>query len=100
MTYPKMGYRNRRFYFALVSFSAAKREHRAIAQLVRQHREGTGLTQEQLAKKLGKPQSFVSKVENGDRVLDIPELRSICHALDITFVQFINELDALLNASK
>jgi hypothetical protein len=37
-------------------------------------REAAKLTQAQVAAKLGKPQSYVSKVESGERRIDPPEL--------------------------
>lgn len=38
------------------------------------------LTQAQLAVRLGKPQSFVAKYENGDRNLDFLEVLDVCRA--------------------
>jgi transcriptional regulator with XRE-family HTH domain len=35
----------------------------------------------ELAKRLAKPQSYVSKFESGERKLDLPELDEICRAL-------------------
>ncbi len=40
-------------------------------------------TQSEIAHRLGKPQSFVSKYESGERRLDIVEFMDICRALDI-----------------
>lgn len=37
-------------------------------------RKAVGLTQQQVAEKLQRPQSFVSKVENGERRIDVVEL--------------------------
>ena len=37
-------------------------------------RQGFGLTQVDVAEKLKKPQSFVSKIERGERRLDVVEL--------------------------
>lgn len=37
-------------------------------------REAAGMTQEKVAKELGRPQSFVSKVETGERRIDPTEL--------------------------
>ncbi len=39
------------------------------------------LTQAELASRLRKPQSFVSKFESGERKLDLPELEAVSEAL-------------------
>ena len=43
----------------------------ALLRLLRDLREARGWTQEQLAEKLGRPQSTVSKIEAGERKLDV-----------------------------
>ncbi len=45
-------------------------------------RKERGVTQTQLAERLGKPQSFVSKVEQGARRLDVIEFYAICRAME------------------
>ena len=47
-------------------------------QTLKQMRLDAQITQAQLANMLGKPQSFVSKYENGDRSLEISEVYLIC----------------------
>ncbi len=42
-----------------------------------------GITQQQLSEKLNRPQSFVSKYENGERRLDFIETIKICNALNL-----------------
>jgi transcriptional regulator with XRE-family HTH domain len=54
------------------------------------------LRQIDLAKRLGKPQSFVSKYENGERRLDLTEVYSVCKALNISFVTFAERLEKTL----
>ncbi len=49
-----------------------------------------GLTQIELSKALGKPQSYVSKYENGERKLDYVEVREICQALGVSMQKFNN----------
>lgn len=44
-------------------------------------RSGRKLTQVQLAAKLGKPQSYVSKYETGERKLSVGDFLVICEAL-------------------
>ena len=49
-------------------------EYQMMVERLRQARETAGLTQDRVAEELGKPQSFVSKVENGERRIDPVEL--------------------------
>lgn len=64
--------------------------------LLRQVRREADLTQEEVARRVGQPQSFVSKYESGERCLDILELRSVCAALGVPFIDFIQRLEHLL----
>jgi transcriptional regulator with XRE-family HTH domain len=50
------------------------------------------LTQKDLAKKLGKPQSYISKYENGDRYLDFIEVVAVCQACNYGLAQLIEDL--------
>lgn len=51
-----------------------------------------GLTQLALAKKLGRPQSFVSKYERGERRLDVIEFLEVAQALGLDPPNFIRKL--------
>lgn len=64
--------------------------------MLRDIRKSSELSQQELAKRLEKPQSFVSKYESGERRLDILELREICIALNISLIDFIKQLDVSL----
>lgn len=48
--------------------------YKAVIFKLKEARLQSGLSQEQAAKKLGKPQSFVSKIELCERRLDVAEL--------------------------
>ena len=50
---------------------------------VRRLRVERKLTQEQLAAKLDRPQSYVAKYETGDRRLDVIELVEVCELLRV-----------------
>jgi transcriptional regulator with XRE-family HTH domain len=49
-------------------------KYKTVLQNLIKARQESGLTQVNVAEKLKKPQSFVSKVERGERRLDIVEL--------------------------
>ena len=55
-----------------------------------------GLSQAQLAKKLGKPPSFVGKYELGERRLDAIELLVVLRALEREPCSFIKVIDSQL----
>lgn len=56
---------------------------------LRTARESAGLSQSELAQKLGRPQSFVSKIEGGERRLDLIEALELCTALEISLAKLI-----------
>jgi len=58
-------------------------KYKHFCELLAEARESKGLTQKQVANKLGKPQSFVSKYENGERRLDVLEFVQICKAIGV-----------------
>lgn len=71
--------------------STFTQDYAKFVRLLRQSREAAGLTQEQLAEKLGQGQSFVSKFERGERRLDVVELNVICQAIGISLVEFVQD---------
>ena len=50
-------------------------EYLKIVKKLKQARLDAGLTQQEVAEKLKKPQSYVSKVEAGEQRIDIIELK-------------------------
>ena len=61
--------------------SIYSREYEAVISALVDARKAAEVTQVQLAEKLGKPQSYVSKIENRERRLDIVEFFHICRAI-------------------
>lgn len=55
-------------------------------------REGEGLTQVQVAQRLGKPQSYVSKLESSERSLHMSEVFDYADALGIEVETFVGIL--------
>jgi transcriptional regulator with XRE-family HTH domain len=60
-----------------------------LQKLLRQIRVDAELSQTELASRLRKPQSFVSKYESGERRLDLVELQEICNAVGIDLARFV-----------
>lgn len=58
-----------------MSKSIYSKEYEKIIERLRKARIEEGLTQQQVANKLGKPQSYVSKIESGERRLDVVEIK-------------------------
>jgi transcriptional regulator with XRE-family HTH domain len=52
-------------------------------------RKSAGLKQSDLAKRLGRHQSYVSKVEQGERRLDVVEFVEFAHAIDTDPVKIL-----------
>ncbi len=67
---------------------------RLIATLVAV-RKGAGIRQQALAKKLGRPQSFIAKYEGGERRIDIIEFVAIARALGADPVKLLRDFVAV-----
>jgi len=68
------------------------RDYLKFCRLLREARNASGLTQLQLAQRLHKPQSYVSKYELGERRLDIIEFLKICKSLSLNPIIIIDSL--------
>ncbi|MGL5194500.1 MAG: helix-turn-helix domain-containing protein [Chroococcales cyanobacterium] len=56
-------------------------------------RQSSKLTQVQVAQRLHKPQSFVSKYERGERRLDVVEFLEVAKALEVNPSELLIQLD-------
>jgi transcriptional regulator with XRE-family HTH domain len=65
--------------------------YQALLQMLRERRLKLGLSQTEVANRLGWGQTTVSKVEVGERRIDVEELRQLCEALEIDFVKFVRQ---------
>ena len=65
---------------------------------LRAARHAKGVTQTELALRLGATQSFVSKCERGERRLDLIETRAFCEALTLDFLAFVTAVHESLSA--
>ncbi|WP_431274334.1 helix-turn-helix domain-containing protein [Variovorax ureilyticus] len=66
--------------------------HTKLRELLAQARDDAGLKQAQVAALLKRPQSFVSKYENGERKLDVIEFIEVCKALGVSPSTLIDQL--------
>lgn len=73
---------------------------RILLDLLRNIRKVAGLRQDDVAERLGRPQSFVSKYESGERRLDILELYDVCEALGLKLNNFVEKLEVNLKDNK
>lgn len=76
------------------------REQQKLIALLRQLRVDAELRQVDLAKRLRRPQSFVSKYETGERRLDLIELREVCAALGVPILEFVKQFEDSLPKPK
>lgn len=78
--------------------TALAAEYKALLGRLILARKTAALTQHALAALLGKPQSFVSKYESGDRRLDVVEFVIIARALGVDATAIVHEMDLRLSA--
>jgi len=70
-----------------MSKSIYSREYKNTIEKLKKARLEIGLKQEEVAKKLKKPQSYISKIERGERRIDVAELQELAkiYKKDINF---------------
>ena len=62
-------------------------ENQIFCSMLRDERTNRGLSQNHLAEKLDKPQSFIAKVEKGERRVDLIEFLTIAKAMELDPIQ-------------
>ena len=76
----------------VASKSLFSKEYDCFLRLLREAREKAGLTQAEAAKRLKRPQSFVSKCESGERRVDVVEFIAFCKAYGADVNKLLGEL--------
>ncbi|MEJ1165565.1 helix-turn-helix transcriptional regulator [Variovorax sp. CCNWLW186] len=66
--------------------------YKKLRRLLAQARTDSGLTQAQVADRMKRPQSFVSKYENGERQLDVIEFVAVCKAIGVSAPELLTQL--------
>ena len=69
------------------------REYSILLKLLVESRHNASLTQEELGSALAIEQPAVSKIERGDRRIDLVELKLICDKLGTGLVDFVREFE-------
>lgn len=72
--------------------SLHSRKYHVMIECLAAMRQLKGITQELLATCLEKPQSYVSKYENGERRLDLIEVMDICKCIDYDIDDLIEKI--------
>ena len=65
------------------------RKHTQLRKLLTKARKDANLTQTQLAERLNRRQAYVSRIERGERRIDVVEFLDLAHALGIQPGKFI-----------
>lgn len=71
-------------------------DYRAVIAMLVRKRKDKKITQVQLAAGMRVPQSFISKVERGERRLDIVELLRMSQLLDVSIYEIIGTIPVRL----
>ena len=65
------------------------REYDRLLAALRKAREKAGFTQKEVADELGAYASFISKVESGERRIDVVELAAFCRLYEVNLIDFL-----------
>ena len=71
--------------------------HKALINLLIKLREQAGMTQTELATKLGEYQSFVARLESGQRRLDVIEFLRLAKLLEFDEIELLKKLKRIVD---
>ena len=78
---------------------APEEKYERFRALLIKARKDADLTQEEVAERLKRPQSFVWKIENGVRKVDVVEFLEIARAIGFNPLKFLIELERAVTKS-
>lgn len=78
-------------YYTLYVKAIYSEEHRYVVEQLKKAREESGYSQSQVAKLLGTTQSHISKLESGQRLIDVVLLKSLARLYKKEISFFIGE---------
>lgn len=77
-------------------YSTAQRE---LAALLRELRLANGMTQGEVAEQLGRPQTYLSDIERGNRAGTLLQVRELAAAYGLPFVDFARRLEKRIESA-
>jgi transcriptional regulator with XRE-family HTH domain len=72
--------------------SIHSKAYRQLVELLRRERVNASLTQQDVADRLGKPQSYVAKIEGAERRIDVIEFLALAKAIGADAAAIVKEL--------
>lgn len=70
--------------------------HRHVVDALVAARQRSGLTQAQVAERIGRDQSFISLIENAQRRVDVLEFFALCRAMEADALSLLREIERKL----
>jgi len=67
------------------------KKHRELVARLKKARLAAGMTQAQVAKRLRKPQSFVARMESGQRRIDVVELSYVAEIYGCSLADILSD---------
>ena len=85
------------YYFDSTMKTIYQQRHQTLIDCLISARKQAKLTQADIAHQLGKPQSYIAKIEGKDRKIDVLEYVEICEVLDLQPSEIIKIIENTQN---
>ena len=72
-------------------------QHKVFQELFIEERKRAGVTHKALAERLGVDRSAVTRIETGERRVDLVELQQLCEVLGVLLIDFVKEYEKRSN---